>query len=612
MYKAVATEKPAGGKKLSRSEAARHASLVRWKKESPFAANVQERLAQIRAARLKKGKGKAKAKGGKGKAKAGTKPKDARTPQEKANQNRAAIAKETGMSDLEGTMTRLSVGMSSDQESAAYEELTKRGLAKTLPTGKTVLTPAGKKWKRAADKGDAAAAKEALTEGEGKVKEAGDKEAARQEKQAEREQKKAEREKARAERAKEREKRQAGGKKKEVKPAADDTREKERLADRAAALADKEQRRKEHTEDRAQRAKDRTQREKERSEDRADRKKDKAARDAERKKKQAGGTTTDKAKRQREVEQEVARITAARARKGIDMDELTAIIGDMQAVRNELTEVAEEEGGAIKAGRRNNTSDQSTINEGYALSMQLCDLFESLGADTGEEEEEEEDMEGKTAGDILKSLGIVAVANGSSVKALSGDLVGAYAIKFGSEAEPDMSAMRDYFTKSTDFWLDAWDRRPMLFHHAMDEDTQDAPRIGTWTKAEVKDEGVWLEGQLDRAHRYYGAIKELVRRGVLRLSSDSAPHLVRRSVKSGGIHEVTRWPLLAASLTPTPAEPRLTAVSFKALLAELGVSDTHDNPEAIQEGDERSDETKAADERTRRLLLRARLLALQE
>ena len=600
-HKAQAPER--GGKKLSRSEAARHASLVRWKKESPFAANVMERLAQIRAARLKKGKGKAK--GGKGKAKAAKPKKDARTPQEKANQNRAAIAKETGMADLEGTMTRLSVGMSSDQEAAAYEELTKRGLAKTLPNGKTALTPAGKKWKRAADKGDAAGAKEALAEGEGKVREGADKEAARQ-------QKKTEREKARTARAAAREKRKKGGGGKKPPPAkekdaAPAQREKERQEDRAMRLADRAQRQKERAEDRATRAKDRAQREKERLADRAQRAKDRAARDAERKKKQAAGTTKEKAQRQRDIEQEVARIAAARARKGIAMDELTPIIADMQATIAELTEVAEEEGSAIKAGRRNNSGDQAAIDQGYELAMQLCDLFESLGADTGEEEEAEEhemmgDMEGKSY-----------THDGDAVKALDGDRVGAYAVRFGSEQEPDMSPMRDYFTKATDYWLDAWDRRPMLFHHAMDEDTDDAPRIGTWTKAEVKDEGVWLEGQLDKAHRYYGAIKELVRRGVLRLSSDSAPHLVRRATKAGGIHEVTRWPLLAASLTPTPAEPRLTAVSFKALIAELGIDDKTNNPEAIHESDDRSDETKAADERTRRLLLlRTRILQLQE
>src|SRR5437868_5695638 len=59
----------ADGKPLTRSEAARHASLVRWGKEQPFAA----RLAAIREARKRhKGKGKA-ARGGKGKAGKGKK-----------------------------------------------------------------------------------------------------------------------------------------------------------------------------------------------------------------------------------------------------------------------------------------------------------------------------------------------------------------------------------------------------------------------------------------------------------------------------------------------------------------------------------------------------------
>jgi hypothetical protein len=376
-----------------------------------------------------------------------------------------------------------------------------------------------------------------------------------------------------------------------------------------------------------------------------------------------------------------ARAQELRAAKGIDMSDLLPVLDDLEAIYTEALELSEE--AEIKAGRRNNTTDQAQIDRGYELAMDLCDLFEALGASTGEEEGEEddadmEDMEGKaqrtfggkkrddlddadfagpdrsfpimTAQDVrdaAKLIGkaddpeavkrkIIAIAKrkgfadaipeawqatkkdaeefimGDAIKSLADGAIGAFAVRFGSESQPDMSQMRDYFTKSTDFWLDAWDRRPMLYHHALDEDTSDAPRIGTWTKAEVKDEGVWLEGQLDKSHRYYGAIKELIRRGVLRLSSDSAPHLVRRAVK-GSTHEVTRWPLLAASLTPTPAEPRLTAVSFKALLAEYGLEAIqNDSPEAPQDEGERSDGTQAQSDRARRLLLRSRLLQLQE
>jgi hypothetical protein len=148
------------------------------------------------------------------------------------------------------------------------------------------------------------------------------------------------------------------------------------------------------------------------------------------------------------------------------------------------------------------------------------------------------------------------------VKALEGPpgRIGGYVVRFGGPEEPDISGHRDWFTKSTEFWLDAWDRRPMLYHHAQDEGTADAPRVGMWDAARVDPVGVWLEGQLDLSHKYARAIQQMVAEGRLKLSSDSAPHLVCRKPHPNGTHEVLRWPLIAASLTPTPAEPRLAPV----------------------------------------------------
>lgn len=202
---------------------------------------------------------------------------------------------------------------------------------------------------------------------------------------------------------------------------------------------------------------------------------------------------------------------------------------------------------------------------------------------------------------------------GGAVKALDGGRIGGLAIRFSSADEPDMSHMRDYFTKSTSYWLDAWERRPMLYHHGMEETTADDPVIGTWTKASITDEGVWLEGELSKAFKYQSAIKELVRRGALRISTDSAPHLVRRETKGDGVHEVTRWPIVAASLTVSAAEPRLSGVSFKAIMTELGLDAIEATQEATDDAErERQDTAKALDdERSRRLLMELDLLQLE-
>ena len=137
--------------------------------------------------------------------------------------------------------------------------------------------------------------------------------------------------------------------------------------------------------------------------------------------------------------------------------------------------------------------------------------------------------------------------------------------------------------------------------------------IGHWTKATVTDEGVWLEGQLDRAHRYYKAIKELAARGYLKMSSDSAPQWTIREPQTNGANYIKRWPLVAASVTVTPMEPRMLPVEVKALMAEIGLDAIDTDAEAINPDAVEADGRKAADdERARVILLELSLLQLME
>lgn len=199
-------------------------------------------------------------------------------------------------------------------------------------------------------------------------------------------------------------------------------------------------------------------------------------------------------------------------------------------------------------------------------------------------------------------------AEGNEVKMLDDGTIIAQAVRFGSPDEHDMSAYKDFFTKSTDFWLERWDRRPMLYHHAMDEGTRDAPVIGMWIKAWTDDAGVWLQGQLDKAHKYHSAIKELARRGLLRVSTDSAPHLVQREALANGVNYVKTWPIMAASLTVSPAEPRLIPAELKTLLSELGIDIAADADATF--GADRP-QAKGDDGRARRIAADLELLALE-
>ncbi len=192
--------------------------------------------------------------------------------------------------------------------------------------------------------------------------------------------------------------------------------------------------------------------------------------------------------------------------------------------------------------------------------------------------------------------------DGEAIKALDNDILRGYAVRFGDAQHPDLQ--KDYYTKSTDFWLNhfGWPR-PITYHHGMDAETRNDPVIGHWLKAGVDDVGVWMEGQMDRAHAYYKAMKELAQRGYLRLSSDSAPQWVIREKQTNGVNEIKRWPLVTSSVTVTPMEPRMLPIEIKAYLAEIGM-DIDESPEAIDPDDARLDGAKASDdERARRLLL---------
>jgi hypothetical protein len=200
--------------------------------------------------------------------------------------------------------------------------------------------------------------------------------------------------------------------------------------------------------------------------------------------------------------------------------------------------------------------------------------------------------------------GSPASVMGGAVKMMDDGTIVAQAIAYGDAEHPDMSAYSDYFTKSTDLWLGRWADRPMLYHHGQDDATRDDPVIGVWTKAWADDAGVWMQGQLDKAHRYHAAIKELTRRGLLRISTDSAPHLVQRQAQPNGTNEIKVWPVYAASLTPTAAEPRLLTAEIKALLALTGVpiatteaatADDHERPDGAKVADDRALQLAAAE-----------------
>ena len=150
-----------------------------------------------------------------------------------------------------------------------------------------------------------------------------------------------------------------------------------------------------------------------------------------------------------------------------------------------------------------------------------------------------------------------------------------YEVLWGDAEHPDLSAHRDYFTKATDFWSARFPNpRPLAFHHGQDAATKEVPLVGTILESGTDEVGRWYIAQLDKAHKYYDAIKKLILQGALKTSSDSIPQYVQRARQPNGTHWIKRWPLPLSSLTPTPAEPRMWEVSqLKFAYKSLGLAE---------------------------------------
>jgi HK97 family phage major capsid protein len=162
------------------------------------------------------------------------------------------------------------------------------------------------------------------------------------------------------------------------------------------------------------------------------------------------------------------------------------------------------------------------------------------------------------------------ISFGGSIKALGNGKVGGYLVLFGSADQTDASPMRDFFTPDTDFDVD-WEAGPVkcsvYYQHGLDPVLKTRKLANaTLTKDDI---GIWTETQLALRDEYERTIYAMTEAGKQAWSSGTAPHLVERKAV-GNAHQIVRWPLgLDASLTPTPAEPRIQAVALKSYIAEL-------------------------------------------
>lgn len=159
--------------------------------------------------------------------------------------------------------------------------------------------------------------------------------------------------------------------------------------------------------------------------------------------------------------------------------------------------------------------------------------------------------------------------------------VGGYLVIWGSREQRDLQG--EYFTPETEFGLDWYAQRPVLYHHGLDGKLK-AAVIGMIDTLKADDTGLWAEAQLDLRQRYVQIVQRLVDKGILGWSSGSLPHLVE--VLADG--QIKRWPIVEGSLTPTPAEPRRTDVhtiksAYEALGLDTGRLNLSPNGESHQQ-----------------------------
>lgn len=163
---------------------------------------------------------------------------------------------------------------------------------------------------------------------------------------------------------------------------------------------------------------------------------------------------------------------------------------------------------------------------------------------------------------------------GDTLKALDDKgRVGGYSVRFTDSAHRDLSG--EYFTKNTYFGAHQGDGVDVLFHHGQplyttrrmtekQKQTLESFRNHIFTdtaKTKKDDIGLFTEVVLDMADEYERAIFGLVKATKLGWSSGSSWHTVKRTDDG----EITRWPIIEISLTPTPAEPLNRAVTLKAI-----------------------------------------------
>ena len=162
-----------------------------------------------------------------------------------------------------------------------------------------------------------------------------------------------------------------------------------------------------------------------------------------------------------------------------------------------------------------------------------------------------------------------------AVKSDSGDWeIEILGVPFGSPSDRDSDG--EFFTAQTKLHLDKFPTPPLVFFHGYNEQKQpDAQPIyvGKTTGYEIRKDGVWFRGVLDKAVAQAKAVWEAAQQGMARASSGSIAHLVRKAADG----RLLEWPLAELSVFDTfngknPANRRaVVSPVMKAVYEQAGL-----------------------------------------
>lgn len=162
-----------------------------------------------------------------------------------------------------------------------------------------------------------------------------------------------------------------------------------------------------------------------------------------------------------------------------------------------------------------------------------------------------------------------------AVKSDSGDWeIEILGVPFGSPSDRDSDG--EFFTAQTKLHLDKFPTPPLVFFHGYNEQKQpDAQPIyvGKTTGYEVRNDGVWFRGVLDKAVAQAKSVWEAAQQGMARASSGSIAHLVRKAADG----RLLEWPLAELSVFDTfngknPANRRaVVSPVMKAVYEQAGL-----------------------------------------